>query len=155
MKILGVDYGEKIIGLALSDELETVCAPLQALKVKSLADAVSKVQRIIRSHNAKTVIVGLPLGRKGEETQQSIQTRYFANALQATNGATVEFWNESYSTQTAIESGAKKGIKRKKSLDSESARIILQEYLDFKKDSKNRNGGIFPHESSLLMHSEV
>lgn len=151
MKILGVDYGEKTIGLALSDELEVIAAPIQAIKVKSIADAISKVQQIVRSHGIKTVVVGLPLSSKGQETQQSIQTRYFANALESTNGATVVFWNEAYSTQQAQKSGAKKGTKRKKSLDSESARIILQEYLDYQKDRGVGRRPFVANEEDLLM----
>ena len=134
MKILSIDYGEKRVGLALSDETQTIASPLPTLKVKSLADAVSKTQQMISSQKIEKVLIGLPLGPNREETQQSIKTRYFGDALGRSNGMKPEYWNESLSTQEANKS-KRLGTKRKKrNLDSEAARIILQEYLDFKKE---------------------
>ena len=67
MKILGIDYGEKRIGLAISDELAVIAKPIKTLKVKSFADAVSKLQRIIKRQKIDLVIIGLPLSSKNEE----------------------------------------------------------------------------------------
>lgn len=139
MKALGVDYGEKMIGLSISDEIGIVAAPMRALKVTSIADAVLKLQKIAKSQNVDVIVIGLPLGRKGEETKQSIQTRYFANALKETNGIEITFWNEAFSTKAAKITVRKKSTKKKKNLDSEAARIILQEFLDYQKSSRHEN----------------
>ncbi len=140
MKILGIDYGKKRIGLAISDSLQILATPMPTLEVKSISDAISKLQNIIRSQNAKRVIIGLPLGSKGDETQQSIKVRYFANALKASNGSEIEFWNESLSTKRAEEGKQKRTVRMRKNIDSEAARIILQEYLDHKQEENNNKG---------------
>lgn len=127
-KVLAVDYGEKNIGLAISDELGIVATPLPTMKAKSLADAVQMVHQFSHSHNATKIIVGLPLGAKGEETKQSMQTRYFARALGDTNGTDILFWDESFSTKQAQKQAITK--KQKANIDSGAARVILQEYLD-------------------------
>lgn len=138
MKVLGIDYGQKRIGLALSDELNLIASPLPTLKVKSLADAVSKVHRITDKQSIKHVVIGLPLGPKREETQQSIRTRYFANSLKNANGTEIHFWNESHTSNDAKKSNS--GKRTNKNLDSEAARIILQEFLDSKgKDLKKKS----------------
>jgi putative Holliday junction resolvase len=135
MKVLSIDYGERRIGLAISDEMGIIAKAMPPLNVTSLADSISKLHRIANSQNIDRIVIGLPLGQKNEETKQSIQTRYFANAFKSTNGVEVEFWNESFSTLEAqgnIKAGPKK---RKKKIDSEAARVILQEYLDSKEES--------------------
>ena len=86
---------------------------MPGLKVKSFSDAIAKVQLIIKRQNTQKVVVGLPLGPNREETQQSIKTRYFVSALKSTNGAEVEFWNESFTSQQALKR-VKGGTKRKK-----------------------------------------
>jgi putative Holliday junction resolvase len=151
MKALGVDYGEKRIGLAISDELGMIASPMATLKVHSLSDAVAKVHRIARSHNTDRIVVGLPLGSSGNETQQSIQTRYFVTALQSADGAAIDFWNESYSTQLANSSSSiYRTARKKKNLDSEAARVILQEYLDFQHE-KQKKDALFPRYDELLL----
>lgn len=134
MKKLGVDYGQKRIGLAISDELETFATPLPILKVKSFADAVKKLQRIIKRQKIDEIIIGLPLSMKGNETKQSIQTRYFTDALNSTNGVKITFRNEAFSTKEAEENLKKSLLKSKDKKDSEVARTLLQEYLDSKRN---------------------
>jgi len=134
MRALGVDYGERKIGLAISDESALIATPMLSLKVSSLADAVSKIQRIAKSQDVDKIIVGLPLGPKREETKQSIQTRYFTDTLKSTDGIEIEFWNESFSTQQAKENSKSGTSRKKRNLDSEVARALLQEYLDYKRE---------------------
>lgn len=143
MRILGIDYGEKRIGLAISDESELIASPMTSLKVKSFADAVAKVQRIAKTQNVAAILIGLPLGSKGEETKQSIQVRYFADALKMTNGNKIEFWNESFSTKEASNSTQWGTSRKKKNLDSEVARIILQEYMDYRRELE-KGGALLP-----------
>lgn len=138
MKVLALDYGEKKIGLAISDDLGIIASPMAQINVKSVAEAVGLVHTICHKNNVNVVLIGLPLGEKGEETQQSIQVRYFARSLQDTDGIQVEFWDESFSTKIA-ESSKNLTAKKKKNLDSEAARIILQEYLDSRPSKRNNN----------------
>lgn len=128
MRILSVDYGERRTGLAISDEKGLIASPLPTLKVVSLADAISKIHRISESQNVNAIVVGLPLSNDRSETQESMKVRYFADSLKRSNGKEIIFWNELYTSQEAASSPLTK--KKKKNLDSEAARIILQEYLD-------------------------
>lgn len=148
MKYLGVDYGEKRIGLAISDETGLIASPMPVLKVKSLPDAVKKLQRIVKNQNVDKLIIGLPLNQKGGETQQSIKTRYFAQAFENTNGTEVEFWNESYTSAQAKKTSTKGTSRKRKNLDSEAARIILQEYLD-SQQAKKQGRSFIPQEQLL------
>jgi putative Holliday junction resolvase len=148
MKILGIDYGEKRIGLAISDNKSIIAKALPPLKVTSVSDAVAKVQRMVETQGVKRIIIGLPLGRQGNETQQSIKTRYFADALRNTNGIQVEYWNEAFSTSQALTKVGRSKKKQKKKLDSEAARIILQEYLDFQNEEVKR-AAIMPRYQAL------
>ncbi|MFH1543630.1 MAG: Holliday junction resolvase RuvX [Patescibacteria group bacterium] len=151
MKTMGIDYGDKRIGLAISDDTGFLASPIPTLKVNSLADAVSKIQRIIKNQKIARVVLGLPLGPKREETQKSIQIRYFADALKTTNGAEIDFWNEYYSTKSAQQNLAAGTKRKKRNLDSEAARIILQEYLDNIKTPKDK---FFPQGyDQLLMNA--
>jgi len=121
-----------------------------SLKVKSFADAVSKVQRVAQTQSVSAIVVGLTLGPKREETKQSIQIRYFANALKSTNGSEIEFWNESFSTKEAKNSTKSGTLKKKKNLDSEVARIILQEFLDYKRELE-KGGAFLPQYEPFLV----
>ena len=150
MKTLAIDYGEKRIGLAISDELGIIASPMPTLKVKSLADAVSKIHGIALSQGVEFIVIGLARGRQREETQQSIQTRYFATALEATNGIKVDFWDETFSTQQAEQSLSKGSKRKKQNLDSEAARIILQGYLDYQKEKQKISGYIPQYSNNLL-----
>jgi putative Holliday junction resolvase len=148
MKILGIDYGEKRIGLAISDKKGLIARPLSPLKVRSVSDAVAKVQRMLGTQGVKRIVVGLPLGRQGNETQQSIKTRYFTDALRNTSEIQVEYWNEAFSTSRATTKVGKSKKKKKKKLDSEAARIILQEYLNFQNEEVKR-AAIMPRYQAL------
>ena len=134
MRFLSIDHGEKKIGLAISDEKNLIASPLPFLKVISLADSISKINRIIKNQNLKAIVVGLPLSQDRGETQQSIKIRYFADSLKRSNEIEIIFWNESFTTREAETAPLTR--KKSRNLDSESARIILQEFLDNFNESK-------------------
>lgn len=131
MMILGVDYGKRKIGLAVSDETELVAGPLPIMNVKNMKEAVEGVTQITQNLNIEKVVVGLPTGWEGKDSPQTEFTKMFKGYLADAISIPIDFWDESYSTQKA-EKGAR-GRKRANS-DSEAARIILQEYLDYKRN---------------------
>jgi len=147
MKILGIDYGEKRIGLALSDDTRLIAAPLKPLNVDSISDAVAKLYRIISSHNISEVVVGLPLSEDRSETQQSLKTRYFVNALKSINSVDVNYWNEYLTTQNAQNEAGSHTGRYKRSIDSEAARQILQEYLDHLKENPTATAPNFNYQT--------
>jgi putative Holliday junction resolvase len=136
LKYLGIDYGNKRIGLAISDELGMFAKPIDALQNKSVEVAISQISSLIHRENINFVVIGIPdTGRKSELDQIKI-IKSFASKLCETTKISFEYWNESFSSIEAFVNLKAKGNKSKsnieKKLDSESARIILQGYLDFK-----------------------
>jgi putative holliday junction resolvase len=134
-KVLAIDYGLKKIGLAISDELAMVTAKLPVLHVRRHQDALDGVRYILKETMPNLILIGIPYGSNGEQTQQSKITTDFVEEFKLyiqnesdISSIPIKFWDESFSTQTA-EMGKTKKFKREKS-DSEAARIFLQEFLD-------------------------
>lgn len=134
--ILGVDFGEKNIGIAISDETELIATPLPFLRVKDYADAVAKLIKIVKDNKVRIVVFGIALGVNREETDQSIKTRYFADLLKNADNIKIEFWNETLSSEFAKKNLVLK--KSKKNVHSVAAGIILQEYLDYQRSVEKR-----------------
>lgn len=119
MKILGIDYGRRKIGLAVSEG--KLAEPLKVIKIDDFNDGVEKVKKEAESIKAEKLIVGLSEGEMGEEQKQ------FAKKMGA------ETFDETLSTYDAQNFSIEAGIKRKKRKgmeDAYAAAIILQNYLD-------------------------
>jgi putative Holliday junction resolvase len=128
MIILGIDYGSRKVGLAYSDETELIAAPLSTIFVKNDADLIAQIKTLALKKKFAKIVLGIPSGWQNVDSPQTANVKRFAELLRKEMLMSVEFWDESYSSQRA-EAGAR-GKKRANS-DSEAARIILQEYLDY------------------------
>lgn len=126
-RILGIDYGQAEIGLALADH-ETRMA-FAFGKIKNDKDAMRGIGEIIRREQVRKVIIGIPTHVKRKEVEQACER--LGRMIERETGIRVAYQNEMFTTKMAqanlIERGAKK-IKRFD--DAEAARIILQEWLD-------------------------
>lgn len=126
MLILGIDYGKRKIGIALS-EPESLAQPAVVLRVSSEKDAVEKVAREIEKIKPQEVVVGL-----SEGSMKKMQ-KNFAGNLQEAMSVPIKFWDETLSTYDAQilarETGMSK-TKRKKQEDAFAAAIMLQSYID-------------------------
>ena len=124
---LGIDYGEKRIGLALAGVQERIARPLKIIhKLNELDD-------IIPAKNVSAIVMGLPLQPDGTEGKTAEQARLFATRLEEKYGLPI-YWQDERKTSTAAETYLKESIymrsnKRKEILDAESARIILDRWL--------------------------
>jgi putative Holliday junction resolvase len=139
---LGLDVGERRIGVAASDSLGLLASPVTAIVRSSDRAAVEAIGRLVAERGAETVVVGLPLGREGEMTAQAQRIGAFGRKLRALRTIRVVFWDEALSTATAAErlsaSGqgeaqARNGREReaaRRRLDAAAAAVILQDYLD-------------------------
>lgn len=130
-KILAVDYGRKRIGLALSDDDEFLAFRITHLSANTFDRLFALLVKKIIEVNPKILVVGYPLGIDLKPTQMSLEVDEFIKALMENTKAQIVRWNEVGTSKMA-----QKNIRTStnKSIDSESARIILQEYLDFKKN---------------------
>ncbi|MBI4999363.1 Holliday junction resolvase RuvX [Candidatus Gottesmanbacteria bacterium] len=122
MKILGIDYGEKKIGLAISEG--KLAEPLGVFSIKYL---VLSIKRICQKEKIEKIVIGISEGKMAEKT------RNFAKELKQITGLSVEFWNETLTTQQAVKKMIEAGkAKRRRKLDEHAiaAALILQDYLD-------------------------
>lgn len=129
MIVLGLDFGTKKVGVAISHGV--VARPYGTLPYSegSPDELYSRLKIIIKEQKVQTIVVGLPLGRDGKETEQGKWIRKQAEILKKKLNLPVEFVEESFSTYEAKRQLGKKK-KLKELLDSEAARIILEQYLN-------------------------
>lgn len=119
MKLLGIDYGRKKIGVAISEG--KMAQPLKVVRVKSFTQAIEKIKRIQEELQIEKTVVGVSEGEMGKESTK------FAKEIGATT------FSETLSTHDAQELSKQTGMKRKKRKEMEdafAATIILQSYLD-------------------------
>jgi putative Holliday junction resolvase len=135
MRFLGIDYGTKRIGLAISDPSGSIASPLGTVAVKgSLAEQARAVlQAAAKYDDIGTCVVGLPLNADGTEGPQARLTRSFAAALQDVLAKPTHLWDERLSSVAADEllrAGDLTRKKRKARHDRIAAQVILQSFLD-------------------------
>jgi len=132
-RILGIDYGERRIGLAISDPIGIIAQPLFTLDTQKTTDVFSEIQKLIREKNVEQIIVGLPknmdgtIGKKGKEVLE------FAKNLSRQINVKVNLWDErlsSVESQKILRDTKKKTRQDKKNIDKLSASLILQGYLE-------------------------
>jgi putative Holliday junction resolvase len=131
-RLLGLDVGEKRVGVAICDESRTLARPLLTLKRASKPEDFARLAAMCREHAIEKVIVGLPKTLRGEEGPQARRVRRYAIELQAALNLPIDFWDERYSSVDAQErlASASHKARAKGDIDSAAAAIILQEYLD-------------------------
>lgn len=133
-KILGVDFGLKRVGLAVCDSLHILATPLPVYHTKSMRNTIDHVASVAKDNEVRRIVVGLPLNLDGTESVQSGRARAFARNLGKVTGLPVELFDERLTTVEAdellIEAGVRKAADRAKLVDSMSAKVILQGYID-------------------------
>ncbi len=132
-RFLGVDYGTRRIGLAVSDPLGMFATALEVIQVDVPDEAVPRIVEIVRDKDVETIVVGLPLNMDGSEGDAAAAARAFASQLREAGGVEVVMCDERLSTYTAesilLEADMSRG-KRKKVIDKLAAQVFLQQYLD-------------------------
>lgn len=132
-RILGVDFGEKRLGFAISDPSGMMALPLSVEKCVSEEDAVRVVRQQCEKAGAQAVVVGLPLNMDGSKGEQALRVERFAEALRAALGIPVMLWDERLSSRAAERAMREAGVKAKDQrgqLDKLAAQLMLQCYLD-------------------------
>jgi len=128
MRILGVDFGNKRTGLAISDETATVAQP-----IGYVTGRVQEVLRVATERGAGKIVVGLPRRLDGTDSEQTERSRRFIAALQAATTLPVESWDErltSAQAERVLLEGNVRRAQRKEKRDQLAATILLQSYLD-------------------------
>jgi putative Holliday junction resolvase len=133
MRILGLDVGDKRIGVAISDPEEILATPLAIIAREDDEKAIADIVELINLHGVARIAVGLPYSLDGSIGIQANKVMDFAKRLSQHTTASMETWDERLSTvaveRLLRESGSKKVGKREKR-DDAAAAFILQGYLD-------------------------
>jgi putative Holliday junction resolvase len=132
-RVLAIDYGEKRIGLAVSDETRTVATPAGFIARRAgKRPPVAELVRRAEAHEARALVVGLPLDQDGEDTPRAVEVRQVARELERRTGLPVHLVDERYTTAAALRAvremgGSTRG--RKGDVDALSAAVLLQHAL--------------------------
>ncbi len=137
-RYLGLDYGEKRIGVALSDPTGFLAQPLKTIHYRSQKEAIAEIVRIVQEQEVAGVVLGLPLGMSGQDTEKTREVRQFAEKLRARLPVPLELLDERLTTRQAqqtLRQMGKKPSKHRNIIDQMAAQYILQTFLE------RRSGG--------------
>ena len=133
MTVLGIDHGEKRIGVAISDMTDMISRPLTILKHVSREADARRVLELADEHGASVVVVGQSTDEQGTPNMAGRRAGRFAEALRSMTQRSVVLWDESLSTRDAQEWRIAAGASRKRRAapdDAAAAAVILQSYLE-------------------------
>lgn len=137
MKIMSVDFGDARTGLAMCDKTEFLASPIGVVHEKRFEHAVEKVAAAAIENKAEAVIVGFPLNMNGSEGPRAELCRTFAAELSEKISVPVRMWDERQTTVSAsgyLNQTDTRGKKRKEVIDAVAAVIILDSYLQWRKN---------------------
>ena len=135
-RIIGIDYGERRVGIAISDPTATIAQPLTVIRRRAgKRPPVQAIADLIAEHGAEHIVVGLPLMLTGDDSDWTRDVRAFGEKLAERAGIGVSFADERMTSVAAERAVRALGLKRKEReqkerIDSAAAVIILQSYLD-------------------------
>jgi putative Holliday junction resolvase len=135
-RVLGIDFGERRVGLALSDPTATIAQPLPTIVRRAgKRPPVAAIVEIIQKHDIDRAVIGLPLNLAGDETEWTAQVRAFAQKLSERAGIPVDFLDERLTSVQAERAVRSIGLKRsereqKERIDAAAAVLLLQTFLD-------------------------
>ncbi len=136
MRVLGIDFGDRKIGLAVSDRLWITAQPLAIYRRRTEKEDEKYFKKLVSEYEIAEIVVGLPLRMDGSSGTRAEKTREFARWLERILDLPVNFWDERLTTKQAkkILSQRKIGVKTKKEIEDQiSAVIILSAYLESKR----------------------
>ena len=133
MKLLGLDWGSKRIGIAISTNSTGIALPLRTLSRTSWTNDVSTIKNIIETHNVSMIIIGLPLLLSGKLGQQALDIKNPVTNLQTEIEIPINLFDERLTTQQSykiLKETQTKNSKIDEKIDEVSACLILQSYID-------------------------
>ena len=133
MVFLGVDPGQRRVGLAISDDDARLAFPLETIERESLEALVSRIAEVVTAREVATIVIGHPLRLDGTRGVSARRAEAFARALANRTGIPVELWDERFSTGAAEASLRMSGVsgrRQREVVDQAAAALILQSFLD-------------------------
>jgi putative Holliday junction resolvase len=124
VRVLALDYGSARCGCALSDPTGTLATPIDVVERPATRKGFARVVDLVRDRGAQRVVVGLPLGLSGADTEQTREARAWADRLAAAVTVPVELYDERFTTAIAARAGGDRT-----SEDSRAAAVLLEDWL--------------------------
>ena len=144
MRILGLDFGSKTVGVAVSDGLLLTAQGVETIERKDenkLRKTCARIEELIAEYEITEIVLGLPKNMNNTEGERVEKTKAFGEMLERRTGLPVHYWDERLTTvaaeQILMESGVRRE-NRKAVIDKVAAGLILQGYLDCLKTKEDR-----------------
>lgn len=137
MKIMAVDLGDARTGLAACDRTEFLASPLGVIHERNFEELLKKVAHMSKEYDIGEIVVGHPKNMDGSEGERAQKCELFANRLRAMVEIPVKLWDERCTTVSAhnyLNQTDTRGKKRKEIVDEVAATIILESYMDYRKN---------------------
>lgn len=141
-RILGLDHGERRIGVAVSDELGLTAQPLLTIQHTNRRNDLRSIGRLLCRHNCAEIVVGWPIHLSGDRSARAVTVEKFAEALRKEFGLPVHLWDERLSTAEAhrhLDAVGRSARDRKGVIDQIAATLILQSWLDTREVSRRED----------------
>ncbi len=138
MRILGLDLGEKTIGVAVSDPMGWTAQGLEVIRRTSLQQDLARLRYLVQAYDVEKFVLGLPRRTDGSYGPEVEKIYSFAAELEREFALPVEYWDERFSTaaaQRVLIEGDVSRAKRRKVIDKVAAAVILQAYLDCRRSN--------------------
>jgi len=138
-RILAIDFGERRIGLAVSDPLGITAQGLPTIDTRKSRDVFAEILSIVEDKQVTKIVVGMPVNMDGSMSVKGEEVGKFIRELTRRTGMDVETWDERLTTVQSLRSMREMGVKQKKkgTADRISATLILQSYLERHSQSRN------------------
>jgi len=131
--LFGLDFGDKTIGIAVSDKSLTIATPITTIKRKNNTKDLNILFELIKEFNVGGLVFGFPLSLNGEENERTLKVRKFIKKLELLKKINIELYDERFSSDIIFKTFRKSSqstTKIKKKIDQQAAAYILQGFLD-------------------------
>lgn len=139
MIIMAVDLGKARTGVAVCDSGETLAFPKQVICERNEERLTEKICELAAEYRVELIVAGLPKNMDGSQGYRCEECRHTAELIEAKSGIKVDLWDERCTTIIAanhLNDTNTRGKKRKQAIDSAAATVILQDYLNYRKNKK-------------------
>lgn len=136
MRIMGLDYGAKTVGVAISDAMLMTAQPLETVKRErsnKLRQTLARIEQLIDEYEVDKIVLGFPKKLNNEEGDRCERTKEFGDMIERRTGLEIIYWDERLTTVAAdavLDEGGVRKENRKEFIDKIAASLILQGYLD-------------------------
>ena len=132
-RVLGLDIGDRRIGVAVSDEMRLIATPLEFIPAEPVAAFLARLKELIRDKEVDSILVGLPRNMDGSYGPAALKVQEFVAVLKEAIGVPIKTWDERLTSAQAnrfLIGAAVRRSKRREKVDQTAAAILLKSYLD-------------------------